>query len=84
MFKQYRSKYRQWYTPEIMDQCDETDAVLVEAAVVKLNLAGVEAIRWAYLYKSPPWKEARRLGITVRVLSDSVVEAMGKLSFTIG
>lgn len=63
-----------WEAVEIGDQTDPIKAAKMEAAVTALPDKHRDAVRWCYVFRGNPSREARKLGVTLAGLQALVVE----------
>lgn len=72
MFRQFRSNWRQWHSPQVRSAVNIPEAVEMEKAVSLLPEKHREAIRWAYIWCDGPMATARRLGVSKQGLLDLI------------
>ena len=68
IWKLGKSNGRQWDTPEGRPAVDTLDGMLIEKQVSALPEKQRAAIRWAYVYRHSPAKEARALAVSMEGL----------------
>lgn len=66
---------RHWNVPEPKTVVDANDAMKIEHSVSILPEPHRTAIRWAYVYRSSPARQARALGVRYDTLARLVVDA---------
>ena len=80
MFRLFRSKARQWHTPELKPAIDIIGAQNMELAIRKLPKDQCEAIRWCYVRKTPPARQIRAIGCTYEGLYHLIQAGRGNLA----
>lgn len=68
MWKQGLSNSRQWHAPVLRPIVDSLGGHDMELAVRGLPKHHRDAIRWAYVYRTPPLKAQRMIGVTAATL----------------
>lgn len=68
IWKLGKSNGRQWDAPDHRPAVDTLDAVAIEKHVSALPEKQRAAIRWAYVYRHSPSKEARALAVSMEGL----------------
>jgi DNA-directed RNA polymerase specialized sigma24 family protein len=75
---------RQWNAPEPRVLVDASDGHAMELAVRNLPELHREAIRWCYVYRVPPARMARQLGVSyewlLRLVADGRNMLMNRLA----
>lgn len=74
MFRSYRSAAKHWYGEEVRVEVDAIDAQATEKAVSALPADHRDAVRWCYVYRSPPAGAARQMGCTLVMLQKYVID----------
>ena len=69
-----RSNGRQWHIPVLRPEVDSLAGHAMELAVRGLPEPHRDAIRWAYIYKTPPIKAQRQIGVTQEALLRLVID----------
>ena len=64
MFKQYRSRWRQWHEPEYIMQVYEQDAMRVEKAVMSMAERYRDLLLWFYIWRAPVRVACKAFGVT--------------------
>ena len=87
MWRFMRSNSRMWAPPGPLMVVDARDGDALEHAIGKLPTYYAEALRWAYVFRGPPARIARRLNVSYPALARLVVDArsllmLGNLSIT--
>lgn len=80
MFRLYRSKARQWHTPELRPAINTQDAQRIEQAVRALSADQRDALRWCYVRKSSPARQCKAIGCTHEGLYHLIQEGRGNLA----
>lgn len=68
IWKLGKSNGRQWDTPEGRPAINTLDGMLIEKQVSALPEKHRAAIRWHYVYRHSPNKEAKSLGVSMEAL----------------
>jgi len=74
MWRFMRSSARMWYAPEPVTIVDARDGDAIECAVRRLPSYHAQALRWAYVFRGPPARIARRLGVSYPTLAQLVID----------
>ena len=72
LWRMGKSNGRQWHAPEIRDSTDPLAAMAMEKAVYRLAEPYRQAVRWAYVYRTPPARACRKLGVGMDRLAELV------------
>jgi hypothetical protein len=80
MFRLYRSKARQWHTPELKPAINTQDAQHMEQAVRSLSPDQRDAIRWCYVRKHSPARQCKAIGCTHEGLYHLIQAGRGNLA----
>ena len=75
MFRNYKSKWRQWHTPEIRDVIDGIDAQRIQRLMIKLPLDHRKCLAWFYTTSTPPLVAQRALGRQVQQLNQLLIDS---------
>jgi hypothetical protein len=63
-WRQGKSNGRQWHEPEIKAEVNTLDGHELEKGVAALPWQNRDCIRWAYVFKTPPWVLRKQKGFT--------------------
>lgn len=75
MFRGYKSKWRQWHTPDIKIVADGKDAQRIEKIVTRLPVDSRKALVWFYMANESILKGRRRFNKTEQELHELINHA---------
>jgi hypothetical protein len=75
MFRNYKSKWRQWHEPEIRDVVDGIDAQRIQKLMVKLPIDQRRCLAWFYTSNKTPSSARRELGRTLEALHQLLIDS---------
>lgn len=80
LWKQYKSNWRQWHTPEYRESCDILDAIRIEQTVRVLPNGNRDALRWFYVHGGNPSGFAKSLGVSKDTLQKLITDGRSMVS----
>jgi hypothetical protein len=75
MFRNYKSKWRQWHEPEIRDVVDGIDAQRIQKLMASLPIEHRRCLAWFYTSNKTPSAARRELGKTLEALYQLLVDS---------